>query len=308
MALYDIYSKRQKRLRGEVSDVYVYDKIPQALRQQIIFIVNDFVESYGYEEVTVNTIYYWPENTLCREYGIRSLNGKYRHDNAYEILGFIEITPETDKVLDAIELVFNAIDNEARAEYDNDGQPEDIISPDEAILELNTRFKEHGIGYAFEGGMLIRIDSTYTHAEIIKPTLALLAHPGFAGANDEYLTAHEHYRHGRNKECLTECLKAFESTMKTICAEKGWAFDPAKDAANKLIQICFANNLVPAFMQNHITALKNVLETGVPTVRNKLSGHGQGAVPREVDDDVARYALNLTGANIIFLVEQSGIV
>jgi hypothetical protein len=43
----------------------------------------------------------------------------------------------------------------------------------------------------------------------------------FDGANEEYLKAHEHYRHRRNKECLTECLteclKAFESTMKIIC-------------------------------------------------------------------------------------------
>lgn len=308
MAIHDIYSKRQKKMKGEISDVYTYDKIQQTLRQQVIYIVNDFVDSYSYEESTEYLIYSSPADILCREYGVRSLDSRYGHNQKHQILGFIEITSETEKVLDAIELIFQAIDIEAREEYDNDGQPEGVISPDEAIEELNTRFKEHGIGYAFEGGMLIRIDSTYTHSEIIKPTITLLANPSFAGANEEYLIAHEHYRHGRNKECLTECLKAFESTMKSICTGKGWDYDPAKDAANKLIQICFANQLVPAFMQNHITALKNVLETGIPTVRNKLSGHGQGAVPRDVEDDVARYALNLTGSNIIFLIEQSGIV
>jgi hypothetical protein len=181
------------------------------------------------------------------------------------------------------------------------------VNPDEAISDLNARFKEHGLGFSFDAGMLIRVDSTFTHSEIIKPTISLLANPIFAGANDEYLTAHEHYRHGRNKECLIDCLKAFESTMKIICAEKGWAFDPAKDTANRLIQICFAEQLVPTFMQTHISALKSVLESGIPTVRNKLAGHGQGTQPRDVDDEVARYGLNLTGSNIIFLVEQSGL-
>jgi len=308
MPLYDIYSKRQKRLRGENPEVFTYDKIPQSLKLQIIYIVNDFVDSnyLGYE--IHEQVYLKPAYILCREYGVHKLTGTYKHNYKYEILGFLEITPEPEKALDAIELLFQRIDLEGRAAYRSYGQLRGAHSPDEAIDNLNTRFREHAIGYAFEGGMLIRIDSTYTHAEIIKPTLALLANPSFAGANDEYLTAHEHYRHGRNKECLTECLKAFESTMKTICAEKGWAFDPSKDAANKLIQICFANDLVPSFMQSHITALRSVLENGITTVRNKLSGHGQGAVPREVDDDVARYALNLTGSNIIFLVEQSGIV
>jgi hypothetical protein len=50
-----------------------------------------------------------------------------------------------------------------------------------------------------------------------------------------------------------------------------------------------------------------LLESGIPTIRNKLGGHGQGQVPQRVDDEITRYALNLTGTNIIFLVEQSGL-
>jgi hypothetical protein len=105
---------------------------------------------------------------------------------------------------------------------------------------------------------------------------------------------------------LNDCLKAFESTLKIICSEKGWAFN-ATDTSKKLIQICFQNGLVPLFTQNQFTSLQNLLESGIPTIRNKLGGHGQGAVPQKVDDEMTRYALNLTGTNIIFLVEQSGI-
>jgi hypothetical protein len=65
--------------------------------------------------------------------------------------------------------------------------------------------------------------------------------------------------------------------------------------------------LIPSFTQNQFTSLQNLLESGIPTIRNKLGGHGQGQIPQKVDDEMTRYALNLTGSNIIFLVEQSNI-
>jgi len=55
---------------------------------------------------------------------------------------------------------------------------------------------------------IIRLDSTYAHSEIVKPILLLLLDIKFQNTNDEYLKAHDHYRHGRNKECLSEYLKA----------------------------------------------------------------------------------------------------
>ncbi|HEX2898786.1 MAG TPA: hypothetical protein VHS96_03605, partial [Bacteroidia bacterium] len=145
------------------------------------------------------------------------------------------------------------------------------------------------------------------HSEVTLPAIQLLSRPKFHGANLEYLRGHEHYRHGRNSECLVECLKAFESTMKIICQEKGWPFNPNKDTSSKLIAICLSNNLIPSSYQSQFTSLKSLLNDGIPTVRNRTSGHGQGAVPRTVNDDITRYGLNLTGSNIIFLVELSGI-
>ena len=112
--------------------------------------------------------------------------------------------------------------------------------------------------------------------------------------------------HGRNKECLNDCLKSFESVLKTICKEKKWQFNQS-DTSKKLIKICFENELVPSFTQNQFTSLQNLLESGIPTIRNKLGGHGQGTEKITVDDIMTRYALNLTGSNIIFLINQSNI-
>ncbi len=85
------------------------------------------------------------------------------------------------------------------------------------------------------------------------------------GANEEYMKAHGHYRHGRYEEALVDCLKSFESTMKIICKERGWQHGET-DTAKKRIQICFQNNLVPAFTQNQFTSLQNLFESGIPAL------------------------------------------
>src|SRR5262249_11657394 len=84
------------------------------------------------------------------------------------------------------------------------------------------------------------------------------------------MTAHEHYRHDRPKETLAECLKAFESVMKVICDTLGWKYDPKSSTSSALLQACFDNGLIPAFWQQHFTSLRSMLESGVPTARNRL--------------------------------------
>ena len=53
MPINDIFSKRQKRIRGEVPDVYQYETIPRELRVQAFHIMNRvFGQLYPY---VVNT-------------------------------------------------------------------------------------------------------------------------------------------------------------------------------------------------------------------------------------------------------------
>lgn len=309
MSITELFSKKQKRLRGEVPEVYVYDKIPTELKIQIVQIIGDAIgKGKPYTKNYPEEAFRFLHKTLCREYGKFTLgSGSYNESHENCFLNFILNTKDLEKAIDAIQLAFQFIDSFIRSKFQDYIYYTEIeLKPDEAIEELNQRFKEHGVGYQFESGEIIRIDSTLIHSEITKPTLALLWNKKFAGANDEYLKAHDHYRHGRNKECLTECLKALESTLKIICKEKGWNYNQT-DTASVLIQICFQNNLVPLYTQNQFTSLRSLLESGIPTIRNRLGGHGQGQVPQEVDDEITRYGLNLTGTNIIYLIELSGL-
>ncbi|MEL1242989.1 hypothetical protein AAEO56_01835 [Flavobacterium sp. DGU11] len=294
MAIFNIFSKRQKSLRGEIPEVYQHNNIPQKLRIQIGHIFNELITDKHY-------IYDDAHNILCREYGKYTLDSNA--NSGFEaVLNYLVITKSTEEVIDIVEVVLKSIEI-----FNYSCNIWDRINPQDAIEELNIRFKESGVGYSYENGEVIRVDSTYTHIEITKPTIALLWNNKFLGANEEYMKAHQHYKDGRNKECLADCLKAFESTLKIICDEKGWIFG-ATDTSKKLIQICFQNGLVPTFTQNQFTSLQNLLESGIPTIRNKLGGHGQGNIPQKVDDEMTRYAMNLTGSNIIFLIEQSKII
>ena len=99
----------------------------------------------------------------------------------------------------------------------------------------------------------------------------------------------------------TVSTRAIESTMKIICDLRGWSYLPT-DTAAKLIGVVFANGLVAPPLQTQFNSLKSVLESGLPTARNKMSGHGQGSNAIVVPDYVASYALNTCAANIAMLV------
>lgn len=305
MAVYDLYSKRQKRLNGDVPDVYTYDDFSSKLRNQIWFIIAealgmDSIDAYNKRDELINSIY----RILCKEYGVEFLYPSgYNSNEDNQIKLFFLNTKSPENVLDIIELIFKIINSVVReSTYRN--YVHTAIRPDEAIEDLNTRFKENGVGYYFEGEQILRIDSTYTHSEIAIPTLNLLSNPIFKNADEEYRKAHAHYKEGRNQECLIDCLKAFESTMKIIFHQKGWEYDP-KAQAKGLINICLVNNLIPEYLQTHFSSLRGVLEAGIPTVRNKEAGHGQGVERNKATDELTRYALNLTGSNILLLIELS---
>jgi hypothetical protein len=309
--IFDLFSKRQRALRGGLPDVYSYDKLPNPLKVQVIHIWRDALgdeANYSDNRVSTKETYRFLVDTLCREYGLFQLPTReeaFDHygNRAYlaELCNFLLQTPDTERALDVVELSFRLIDKMTRGWHYLHRQDASEHA-DNAIEELNERFREHGIGYEYASGEIIRVDSKLLHAEVVKPTLTLLAASEYAGAQAEFLTAHEHYRHGRTKEALNEGLKALESIMKAICAKRGWSHDP-NATAKTLIQVLFDNGLVPSFWSSHFTGLRATLEAGVPTIRNRLGGHGQGTQVVQVPPHFVAYLLHLTGSAIVFLAE-----
>ncbi|WP_175994709.1 STM4504/CBY_0614 family protein [Burkholderia vietnamiensis] len=301
MRVFDLFSKRQKRARGEFPDVYVYDELPNPLRVQIVHIIQDAFGIDHYQSDHVKNSYEFVKQALCREYGVFELVKHARSDQE-SVFNFFLNEESVERALDVVELSFKVIQVFIEGNWSYKHNTDRKIEPADAVSELNERFKEHGIGYQFESGEIIRVDSEFLHAEAVKPTLAILRDKNFSGANDEFLKAHEHYRHGRYKECLVDGLKAFESTMKTICSLRGWSTQPT-DTAKNLITTCMSNGLFPAYFDSQFSSIRSLLESGIPTVRNKNGGHGQGVAPVAVPEYLARYTLNLTATTILFMVE-----
>lgn len=309
MAIFDIFSKRQARLRGEVPDVYRYDEVPTVLRTQIVLIIGDMLHGGIPEHIKwrrpVEMAYEFITKTLCREYGLFQLwRGPYDELHpADQLFQFILNTEDHEKVLDCVELATAYADRVTRT-WDYLNENDFDIRVDLGIEELNQRFKEHGVGYQYEDGKIVRVDSDLIHAEAVKPALTLLRTRRYDGPREEFLRAHGHYRHGRYEEALTESLKAFESTMKAICDSKKWAYSNNATAKN-LVDVCFRNGLIDPFWQSHFAHLRGTLENGINTARNKLGGHGQGSQPRQVPREIVAYALHMTASTIVFLIESS---
>ena len=307
MAIIDIYSKRRKRLRGKLPDVYQYDDMPGPLRVQIVQILQDVLGVTSEVTRLIDPTENWFKaihKVLAREYGMFQLHKEGRTSQAI-IFNFL-LQTDVEKVIDVIEVSLHVA---YELESDNErlrcvpGAEQNL---DEVVDELNARFREHSIGYRFEPeiGKVVRVDSELLHQEVVKPSLHLLRASHFAGAEQEFHKAHEHYRHQRFQESINESLKALESTLKVICKRKRWSFSE-RDVASKLIQIVFDRGLIPNYLESQFNGLRTILEGGVPAIRNRDSGHGTGTTPRQVPAHLAAYALHQTASAIVFLAEAA---
>lgn len=299
MPIFNLYSKRMKVDRGEVPDVYQYNTFEQPLKVQIVHIITDAFGNESHGEVI--KLYQEIVGVLCREYGVfELLPNSQRYSPSNHLLNYFLQEKDNEKSFDVIELCFRVIDNHIRDNYYYVTQNQVKIKADDAINELNERFQEHAFGYKYESGIILKITSEYTHKEIVKPALTILNNHKFAGAQQEFLSAHSHYRNKENKECMNDCLKSFESTIKVVLNELKISYEP--NATSKaLISLLFSNGYIPTYLQSNYNGLQSILESGVPTLRNKLSGHGQGSKVIDVDDKYVEYILNLTATSIVFL-------
>ena len=310
----EIYSKRQKRLRGGFPDVYQYETAPEKLRIQIILLFKEICEyrvpDYEYESrvyvLSYESLCDYVHKALCSEYGRFSLVLDEDDSTVDDVQSFFLNTTDIEKTLDVIQVSLQCIEKEF-LDLDIEFLDLDIVPGvhvENAISALNTRFQEHGVGYQYESGQIIRVDSQYTHSKAVRPVLSLLSDPMYKSANEEFLKAHEHYRKGDYKSCIQECSNAFESVLKVICDNKGWEYTE-KATAKPLLDIVNKNGLLPKYKKSFFDNVRCALESGIPTIRNNISGHGHGSKEVTVPDYMAEHMLNLTASSILLLVKAN---
>ena len=286
--------------------IYHYDRLPEPFRVQVALILRDSVgnvELGDYQAIVrrgaIERRWTSIHDMLTRELGVFRLS---QGTTIQEVcINYLLHEQDVDAVLSFIEFSFRLVDRYMRLLHDRK-EVSGLIHPDEAIRELNWRFREHQIGYQYREGLIIEMTSEYMHSEAIEPALSLLRELDFQGASQEFLEAHRHYRQRNTKEAIRLALNSFESTMKTICDKRKWEYSQGA-SAKALIDIMFENELIPSELYSHFGGLRSVLADGVSTIRNRKGGHGQGSHVVEVPDYLASYVLNLTASNIVLLVE-----
>src|SRR5215469_4769837 len=305
MTIADLYSKRRQKVRPEAPDAHQYGQIPGPLRVQIAQILRDlFGHEVTYDLNGCLEAFGKIEETLCREYDLCILPTKPMDLTTtpdVRVINFLLHEEKQEKVLDVVEVSFRMLTRLRSIPEWQSRIPQQKV--DSAVNEVNARFREYGIAYQYENGNIVRVESQFIHSEVVKPALALLTAEEYADANAAFLKALEHYRKDETKECMNECLKAFECTMKVICIKRKWSFKP-KDTAKELIDVCLKNGLTPPLIHSHIRGVRATLARGIPTIRNRLPGHGQEVQLIDVPPHYASYMLHLTASTIQFLIES----
>ena len=249
MGITDLFSSRKKKL----PDVFVYDELPRPLRAQMVHILEAALGP-SFLLSSMESGWHWIAKTVAHEAGILDIPEtptRFRRgdrDWFSDCLNYV-LEAEPDHALDVVELGMRIVDRFLR---NDPGHQQLHMRADDAIADLNDRFRMNGCGYQYAQGRIVRVDSQLIHADVVQPALALLAAQGFDGPNAEFLLAHEHFRHGRIESAVTEACKAFESTLKSICDARRWPYDKAKATAAPLIRTIIDHGLVPTYSQEQL--------------------------------------------------------
>lgn len=308
MPVFDLFSYRKRNANGRTPDVFSYDKLPELLRVQVIHIWRDAIGPfYNYSRYDLSKVaennegWKMIHDIVAREHGKFALSASYDINESCE--EYFLNNSSIDAALDIVEVSFRYIDQIVRQMHDRERQSRGIkVSANEAIEELNLRLMRASVGYRFENGQIVRVDSELIHSEVVRPALRFLGHKGFEGPRDEFIRAHAHYRAGEMKDAITDANNAFESTLKSICRIRRWEY-PDGARASDLLKLVRKHGLLPDYLDNSFDQLAATLKSGLPEVRNTEGAHGQGSIPRDTPTHVASYALHLAAANILFLAE-----
>jgi hypothetical protein len=299
MSLFDLYSQSQRAT--PVS--FVYNQFPRDLKIQCIHTWNEFFAQERIPMESLGNIYIEIAKIVMKEHALSTLpDPLYRTTYLDKVNLYFESISDVNKSLDIVQILCFYMEH-LEDHLSAHGYNWPLLNKGkEAIAEINERFKRRGIGYQYGQDKIIRLDNQLLHAEAVDRTFQLLLEPQYSNVSKEYLTAHDHFRHRRNADCLTWSLKAFESVMKVVADRNGWKYDKGA-AAKDLIQLLFEKHFFPPYLSNAMAGLRNFLESSMPTIRNKKGGHGSGSVVNEVPDSLAQYMIYITGSTLNWIVE-----
>ncbi len=169
---------------------------------------------------------------------------------------------------------------------------------------LNEMLEHNNLGYELVNDIIVTKQSDFLHIEAVCKPLTLLKNEEFNGALKEFENAIVKYTEHDYEHTIIEACKAYESTMKSILDKLGVEYDKDRCTASALLNLLKEKGLFDSFMADSLSKVTNILSSGLPTVRNKVSGHGDGLEIVEVKRSYASFAINLAGTYIVLLIDR----
>ena len=320
-----IFSKRSGAWRSGMLDSWAFDEIPKALRNQIIdeFQVRN-LDLY-IRAVSGDLLVEWgkPRYVEGVEAYDRLLDEVRGAKEYWKILDFVEAVltcPRNKRQIDFLEVDEDHLDDKI-FQWSDDlsiefGDMWDLRGMKKNVVNaINKRFREHRVGYEFiiqEGsqhrgsyqieGQVVRVDSQYYHAEVMKPTLQMLYNSRFKKAEKVFLDAHKHYLKGEGWQAVAGCGVALTEVLKEICRKRKWAFNEKRADIRSLVNVVLSEGLVDSKLHRGVfDHLRGLLWDGVPPARNE-------AVHESVEFPVesVAFVLHVTASAIVYLVAADG--
>jgi hypothetical protein len=162
--------------------------------------------------------------------------------------------------------------------------------------DLNRVLGEEDTSWRLLEGRFVPLDSVFVHEQIVAASYEALSSAHFEGAAHELLDAQHDLADGDIRGAIHNAGSSFESAMKAALDRDDYL------AAKKLIDALRADGYFDGIPEKLRGQFVEEVLTGLPWMRNKLGGHGQGKDKQAISEPYARLALGLAAVLNEFIV------
>ncbi len=141
------------------------------------------------------------------------------------------------------------------------------------VGELNERMRIAGIGFVYSNGLLHQSSDGLSEDVVAKPFWSVVSHPKWSNVDFHMKEALDKRDRGE-RDAAFASLQALESTIKIVCADKGWVPPKAPNGASGYLDLLGSKANGNWLADWERDSMKSLFEK----VRNPF-GHGPGADP-----------------------------
>lgn len=192
------------------------------------------------------------------------------------------LTGEAAVVFDYVELASRWMEDSTKADFKS---------------KLNGLFDLLEYPWRFTDGEFFKLDADFVGARLVDDAHSALATYNFDGAAHEFAKARRDAVSGEPKDAILYAAKSFESVLKVLTG-----LDNAN--AGGLIKALVAQGYLDDLPEAARASFGEQVLMTLPSLRNRLAGHGQGSSIVEVPPVYGELALQLAAAFHNFLLAK----